>query len=226
VKKVLVVDDDADLRRLVKTYSLNEGFSCDEAGSGTSALEHMALTQYDIVVLDVMMPGKDGLSTLSEIRTMKGPAADTPVILLTARREEYDKLLGFKIGADDYVPKPFSPAELMARIRAILKRGPALSDEVLLFGSLEIKEKERVVSVDGKGISLRPKEFDLLVFLAHNNHAVLSREQLLKAVWKYDYYGDLRTVDTHIKSLRERLQGCRDYITTVWSIGYKFEYKE
>jgi DNA-binding response OmpR family regulator len=222
LKKVLVVDDDADLRHLVKTYSINEGFSCDEAVSGNAALEQIALKPYDIIILDVMMPEKDGLTTLGEIRK----TSDTPVILLTARKEEYDKLLGFKLGADDYVPKPFSPAELMARVKAILKRGPSIIKDCLWFGSLEIREKERIVIIDQKEIWLRPKEFELLNFLAHNNHAVLSREQLLKAVWGYDYYGDLRTVDTHIKSLRERLQNCRNYIHTIWGIGYKFEYKE
>jgi DNA-binding response OmpR family regulator len=128
--------------------------------------------------------------------------------------------------ADDYVPKPFSPAELVARIKAILKRGAAIAEDCLCFGSLEIREKERAVFIDGSELFLRPKEFDLLNYLAHNNHIVLSREQLLKAVWDYDYYGDLRTVDTHIKSLRERLQNCRNFIVTVWGIGYKFEYKK
>jgi DNA-binding response OmpR family regulator len=223
---VLVVDDDADLRRLVKTYVENEGMHCGEAASGEEALEKIEQAHCDIIVLDVMMPGKDGLSVLGEIRKFKGAAADTPIILLTARKEEYDKLLGFKLGADDYVSKPFSPAELMARIKAVLRRGSSIAEDRMCFGLLEIKEKERVVTVDGNEIPLRPKEFELLLYLVHNNHTVLSREQLLKAVWEYDYYGDSRTVDTHIKFLREHLQDCRDYIVTVWGIGYKFEYKE
>jgi DNA-binding response OmpR family regulator len=226
VNTVLVVDDDADLRRLVKTYVENEGMRCMEAVGGNEALEKIKQAHCDIIVLDVMMPEKDGLSVLSEIRNMKKGAAGTPVILLTARKEEYDKLLGFKLGADDYVPKPFSPAELMARIKAVLRRGSSIVADHIHFGLLEIKEKERVVTVGGNEISLRPKEFELLLYLVHNNHVALNREQLLKAVWEYDYYGDFRTVDTHIKSLRERLQNCRDYIVTVWGIGYKFEYKE
>jgi DNA-binding response OmpR family regulator len=225
MSKVLVVDDDADLRRLVKTYVENEGMDCVEAASGDETLEELKQTRFDIIILDVMMPGKDGLSVLGEIRNLSGSTADTPVILLTARKEEYDKLLGFKLGADDYVPKPFSPAELVARIKAVLRRGLSKPEEHIKFGILEIKYKEHCVTVDGKEITLRPKEFDLLFFMAHNNHTVLRREQLLKAVWNYDYYGDLRTVDTHIKSLREHLQSCRDYIVTVWGIGYKFEYK-
>jgi DNA-binding response OmpR family regulator len=222
---VLIVDDDADLRHLVRTYVENDGMRCDEADTGDIALEKIEQAPYDIIVLDIMMPGKDGLSVLSEIRALKSPAASTPVIMLTARKEEHDKLLGFKMGADDYVSKPFSPAELMARIKAVLRRGPSIVDDCLHFNSLEIKVKERLVIIDGKEIQLRPKEFDLLSFLARNNNMVLSREQLFKTVWDYNYYGDLRTVDTHIKSLRERLLHCRDYIVTVWGVGYKFDFK-
>jgi DNA-binding response OmpR family regulator len=200
MNKVLVVDDDADLRRLVKTYAENDGFICVEAASGNEALEELSQSHCDSIILDMMIPGKDGLSVSGEIRKMNGPAASTPVILLTARKEEYDKLLGFKLGADDYVPKPFSPAELMARIKAVLRRDLSISGEKMQFGQLEIREKERLVIIDGKEITLRPKEFDLLMHLAVHNHIALSREQLLKAVWEYEYYGDLRTVDTHIRA--------------------------
>lgn len=220
--KLLIVDDDAHLRALVKTYAELEGFKCTEAESGAHAMKHVANGTFDMIVLDVMMPGRDGFETLADIREV----CDTPVIMLTARKEEYDKLLGFNLGADDYLAKPFSPKELMARIKAVLKRTQHTGSDVLRYGRLEINGQSHTVTLDGEEISLTPKEFDLLQYMAVNNHVALDRDTLLKNVWGYDYFGDMRTVDTHIKSLRENLGECRGLITTVWGVGYKFEYTE
>ncbi|MDR1640421.1 MAG: response regulator transcription factor [Clostridiales bacterium] len=220
--RLLIVDDDKHIRTLVRTYSESEGFECEEAEDGPQALAILKEQDISLVVLDVMMPGMDGFETLTELRKFMS----VPVVLLTARKEEYDKLHGFGLGADDYVPKPFSPKELMARIKAILKRGRVLDGDVLRFGGLEISESSRTVMIDGKETALTPKEFDLLLFLATHNLIVLNREQLLKNVWGYVYFGDARTVDTHIKSLRERLGDYRKLITTVWGVGYRFEHKE
>ncbi len=218
--RLLIVDDDIHLRKLVLTYGELEGFQCEEAENGQKAIEKNSETRFDIVVLDVMMPGLDGFETLAAIRK----ASQVPVIMLTSRSEEYDKLLGFNLGADDYVPKPFSPKELMARIRAVLKRSGKPSDE-LMFGELCISPGSRKVTAGEAVFNLPPKEFDLLLYLAQNERLVLSREQLLNRVWGYDYYGDARTVDTHIKSLREHLGDYRKAIQTVWGVGYKFEYE-
>jgi DNA-binding response OmpR family regulator len=165
MKRVLIVDDDADLRRLVKTYSVKEGFTCDEAASGQAALEQMSLARYDIIILDVMMPEKDGLSTLSELRNMESSSGspDTPVIILTARKEEYDKLLGFKLGADDYVSKPFSPAELMARIKAVLKRCKLIMENCLHFGKMEIREAEMVRDITWNDENLKNEDLNLIL---------------------------------------------------------------
>ncbi len=219
--RLLIVDDDIHLRKLVLTYGELEGFQCEEAENGQKAIDIINELHFDIVVLDVMMPGLDGFETLAEIRKQ----SQVPVIMLTSRNEEYDKLLGFNLGADDYVPKPFSPKELMARIRAVLKRSGKPSD-TLIFGELCISPGSRRASAGDKVFSLPPKEFDLLLYLAQNERLVLSREQLLNRVWGYGYYGDARTVDTHIKSLREHLGEYRKTIQTVWGIGYKFEYEE
>ncbi len=219
--KLLIVDDDTHLRKLVLAYGELEGFQCEEAENGRKAIEKANETPFDIVVLDVMMPGLDGFETLAEIRK----ESQVPVIMLTSRSEEYDKLLGFNLGADDYVPKPFSPKELMARIRAVLKRS-GKPCESLVFGELCITPGARRVSAGEKVLSLTPKEFDLLLYLAQNERLVLSREQLLNRVWGYAYYGDARTVDTHVKSLREHLGDYRKAIQTVWGVGYKFEYED
>lgn len=222
MRKLLVVDDEVHLRTLVRTYAELEGFQCFEAENGEEALRAAEQTAFDIIVLDVMMPDKDGFEALAELRRF----TETPVIMLTARKEEYDKLFGFNLGADDYLAKPFSPKELMARIKAILKRGGPGSDGAIRFGGLEIRESSRSVLLDGGEAVLTPKEFDLLLFFAQNNHIALDRSSILKNVWGYDYCGDTRTVDTHVKSLRERIGGYRELITTIWGIGYKFEYKE
>lgn len=219
--RILIVDDDMHLRKLVLTYSELDGFKCEEAENGQSAIEKLKCMQFDIIVLDIMMPGLDGFETLGKIRQV----SQVPVILLTSRNEEYDKLLGFNLGADDYVSKPFSPKELMARIGAVLKRSSNQLSDKLVFGELCISPGSRVVTGSDKVFNLTPKEFDLLLCLAQNEQLVLNREQLLNKVWGYDYYGDVRTVDTHIKSLREHLGDYRKVIQTVWGVGYKFECK-
>jgi DNA-binding response OmpR family regulator len=219
--KLLIVDDDIHLRKLVMTYAELDGYQCEETDSGQKAIEKVNTTQFDLVVLDIMMPELDGFETLGVIRK----ESQVPVILLTSRSEEYDKLLGFRLGADDYVPKPFSPKELMARIGAVLRRSGKKSCDKLTFGEFCVSPGSRTVTAGETVFNLPPKEFDLLLYLAQNERLVLSREQLLNKVWGYDYYGDTRTVDTHIKSLREHLGDYRKVIQTAWGVGYKFEYK-
>lgn len=223
MSRLLIVDDDLHLRKLILTYAQLEDFQCREAENSTQALKLLGQMEFDIIILDVMMPGTDGFQTLAEIRKF----TQTPVIMLTARTEEYDRLLGFNLGADDYVPKPFSPRELMARVNAVLRRTGRKQPELLLrFGGMEIRLDTHTVLLEGVPVKLPPKEFDLLLKLAQNEHIVFSREQLLNTVWGFDYYGDTRTVDTHIKSLREHLGSFRSYIVTVWGVGYKFEQTE
>lgn len=220
MSKLLIVDDDVHLRKLVLTYAELDGFKCEEAESGSKAIKKVNNMEFDIAVLDVMMPGIDGFETLAEIRK----DSQMPVIMLTSRTEEYDKLLGFNLGADDYVSKPFSPKELMARVNAVLKRSGAKPSDKLTFKDFCISPGSRTVISGDKTFNLSPKEFDVLLYLAQNENIVLSREQLLNKVWGYNYYGDIRTVDTHIKSLREHLGNYRKIIKTVWGVGYKFEY--
>ncbi|HIT65154.1 MAG TPA: response regulator transcription factor [Candidatus Ventrimonas merdavium] len=221
--RILITDDDLHLRKLVRTYADLEGYQCEEAETGAEAIEALKQEKhFDLVILDVMMPGPDGFETLAGIRRF----SQIPVIMLTARDEEYDKLLGFNLGVDDYVSKPFSPKELMARVGAVLKRSSASPGqaESLQYGDLCISPKYHSVTARGEKIALPPKEFDLLLKLAQNERVVLSREKLLESVWDYNYFGDVRTVDTHIKSLREHLGEYRRTIHTVWGVGYKFEY--
>lgn len=218
---MLIVDDDLHLRRLILTYAQLENFQCTEAEDSIQALHLIQEKNFDIIILDVMMPGPDGFEALEKIRSL----TQTPIIMLTARSEEYDRLLGFSLGADDYVPKPFSPKELMARVNAVLRRtNQKIPNDCLVFGGMTIEPATRKVSLDGSPVKLPPKEFDILVKLAQNEHIVFSREQLLNALWGFDYYGDTRTVDTHIKSLREHLGNYRNFIKTVWGVGYKFEH--
>lgn len=220
MRKILIVDDDDRLRSLIRTYAEADGYSCAEACDGESALALLDGDEFDLVVLDVMMPGRDGFEVLGEVRKTSG----VPVIMLTARSEEYDRLHGFSLGADDYVPKPFSPKELLARVTAVLRRAAPESSDMLKCGGLEIFEQYRSVRIDGADASMTPKEFDLLLYMAKHNHVALDRERLLKNVWGFDYYGDSRTVDTHVKSLREHLGPYRGLIATVWGVGYRFEY--
>lgn len=218
--KILITDDDLHLRKLVLTYAQLEGYQCEEAENGFEALEKLRGDSFDLLILDIMMPRMDGFETMAELRGW----SQIPVIVLTARDEEYDKLLGFNLGADDYLSKPFSPKELMARVKAVLKRIGSYKDDQICFGDLCVKPGARTASLGDTPLSLTPKEYDLLVTLMQNEHLALSREQLLQKVWGYDYFGDVRTVDTHIKTLREHLGSYRGLIQTVWGVGYKFEY--
>lgn len=224
MQKLLIIDDDLHLRKLVLTYAEMEGYRCEEAENGKQALELFDHMEFDLILLDVMMPGLDGFEVLAEIRKQH----QVPVIMLTARDEEYDKLFGFNLGADDYVSKPFSPKELMARVNAVIKRsgGSIKAEERMVYGTLCIEPDAHVVSLNGRPLSLTPKEFDLLLVMAQNERIVLKREQLLEKVWGYEYCGDTRTIDTHVKSLRESLGEYRTLIHTIWGVGYKFEYQE
>ena len=220
---ILIVDDEPRIRDLIREHLQHAGFTCTEASDGAAALGVLSQGGVDLVILDIMMPFMDGMTCLREMRTRR---ILTPVIMLTARSEEYDKLAGLEGGADDYVVKPFSPRELVARVKAVLARTmpkPAQSAGHYIFGDLSIDTASHTVKVAGKEASLTPKEFDLLVFLVRNKGIALSREKILQQVWNYDYYGEDRTVDTHIKMLRGHLGACRSYIVTVWGIGYKFD---
>lgn len=221
--KILIVDDEPRIRDLIREHLTHAGYACAEASDGTAALASLVAGGIDLVILDVMMPFMDGMTCLREMRARK---LTTPVIMLTARGEEYDKLAGLEGGADDYVVKPFSPRELVARVKAVLNR--TLPHEqgdsaMFVFGDLMIDTASHSVKIAGEEAPLTPKEFDLLVFLAANRGLALSREKILQKVWNYDYYGEDRTVDTHIKMLRSHLGKYRDNIVTVWGIGYKFD---
>ncbi len=220
--KILIVDDEKMIRNVVKEYAEFEGYETAEAENGMEAVEICRKENFDIIIMDIMMPRLDGYSAVKEIRKTK----QTPVIMLSARGEEYDKLFGFEIGVDDYVVKPFSPKELLARIKAVLKRGSTESEnriEKLTFEGLEINVTGREVTIDGKTAQLTPKEYDLLFYLVRNKGIALSREKLLEEVWGYDFYGDDRTVDTHIKMLRSSLGDYRKFIITLRGMGYKFD---
>lgn len=220
--KILIVDDEKMIRNVVKEYAEFEGYETAEAGNGMDAVEMCRKYDFDIIVMDIMMPRLDGYSAVKEIHKTK----QIPVIMLSARGEEYDKLFGFEIGVDDYVVKPFSPKELLARIRAVLKRGQVSDDgkpEKIRFEGLEINVAGREVTVDGIPLQLTPKEYDLLFYLVRNKGIALSREKLLEEVWGYDFYGDDRTVDTHIKMLRSSLGEYRKFIITLRGMGYKFD---
>lgn len=221
--KILIVDDEPRIRELIREHLQHEGFQCEEATDGSAALASLSMGSIDLVILDIMMPFVDGLTCLKEMRRRK---IDTPVIMLTARGEEYDKLAGLENGADDYVVKPFSPRELVARVKAVLARTMSQTQsagESYIFGDLVIDTASHSVKIAGEEAPLTPKEFDLLVFLASNRGIALSREKILQKVWNYDYYGEDRTVDTHIKMLRSHVGKYRDNIVTVWGIGYKFD---
>lgn len=222
--KILIADDEPRIRELIRGHLEHAGFECREAADGTAALEKMCAEPMDLVILDVMMPFMDGFACLKELRRRK---IEVPVIMLTARGEEYDRINGLESGADDYVVKPFSPRELVARVRAVLARTmPKTHDgDVYTFGGLVVDTASHTVKIDGEETAITPKEFDILVFFINNKGIALSREKILEKVWNYDYYGEDRTVDTHIKMLRGHLGKYRDYITTVWGVGYKFEPK-
>lgn len=215
---ILVVDDEMLIRSVIKEYLLNEKYNVYEAEDGIDALRVFKEEKIDLVILDVMMPKMDGITALKEMKEIK----DTPIIMLTARVEEEDKLKGFDLGIDDYITKPFSPKELVARVKAVLKRNDKLKTSYK-YKTLEIDYQGHKVMIDNKQIELTPKEYDLLVYFISNEGIALSRESLLSVVWGYDYYGDDRTVDTHVKMLRQSLGEYRDLIKTVRSMGYKYE---
>lgn len=221
-KKILIVDDEKNIRNVVKEYAVFDGFETREAQDGMEAVEMCRKEDFDLIIMDIMMPKLDGYSAVREIRKTK----QIPVIMLSARGEEYDKLFGFELGVDDYVTKPFSPKELLARIRAVMKRSSSektADAQVLEFEGLSINMAGRAVTVDGVPAALTPKEYDLLFYLVRNKGIALSREKLLEEVWGYDFYGDDRTVDTHIKMLRNSLGEYRKFIITLRGMGYKFE---
>ncbi|MCM1227729.1 MAG: response regulator transcription factor [Clostridium sp.] len=223
MSKILVVDDEINIRRVVREYAEFEGYDVSEAANGMEAVELVKNEDFDIIVMDVMMPKLDGFSTCKEIKKHKS----IPVIMLSARGEEYDKLFGFELGIDDYVVKPFSPKELMARIKAVIKRNSKENNDVpekIRFEGLEIDLAGREVYVDGVKASMTPKEYDLLFYLAKNKNLAMTRDKLLEEVWGYDFFGDDRTVDTHIKMLRNSLGPYRKFIVTLRGMGYKFEY--
>ena len=221
MSRILVVDDEARIRQIIRKYAEFEGFEVEEAVDGMQAIEICRKEDFDLIIMDVMMPELDGFSACREIRKFK----KTPIIMLSARGEEYDKIHGFELGSDDYVVKPFSPKELMARIRAVLNRASASqrTEDVIRYEGLEINFTAREVKIDGEKVSMTPKEYDLLFYLVKNMNIALSREKLLEEVWGFDFYGDDRTVDTHIKMLRNSLGKYRNLIVTLRGMGYKFE---
>lgn len=220
--KVLIVDDEALIRNIIKEYCLNEDYEVEEASDGLEALELIKYHDFDIIVLDLMMPNLDGYSCYKEIKKIK----NIPTIILSARQEEYDKLLSFDLGVDDYLTKPFSPKELIARIKAIHKRANPKEKQEFIYKDLVVDEVGHTLSIEGKEIEITPKEFALLIYFIKNKNIALSREQLLNKIWGYDYFGDNRTIDTHIKMLRNSLGKYRNLIKTVRGMGYKFEIKE
>ncbi len=219
--KILVVDDESRMRKLVRDFLEREGFAVIEAGDGQEAVE-IFYENKDIalIILDVMMPHMDGWETCREIRK----DSKVPIIMLTARSEERDELQGFELGVDEYISKPFSPKILVARVEAILRRTNAISqDKLLQVNGIEIDKSAHIVRIDGKEIELSFKEFELLTYFLENQGIALSREKILNNVWNYDYFGDARTIDTHVKKLRNKMGEKGDCIKTIWGIGYKFE---
>lgn len=216
----MLVEDEDKLRKLISTYLNKESTNVFEARDGEEALRLFNENQINIVILDIMLPKYDGWTVCKRIREV----SSIPILMLTARNEESDKLFGFELGADDYMIKPFSLKELVARVKALLKRSrQQVSHEVIELGELVIDKKSRKVCVNNSTLALSPKEYDLLLFFTHNKNQALSRELILDGVWGYDYYGDLRTVDTHVKRLRQKLQAVGDAIVTVRGFGYRFE---
>lgn len=222
--RILVVDDEEKIREVIREYGEFEGHNVTEASDGMEAVNICKTEDFDIIVMDIMMPRLDGFSAVKEIKKTK----DIPVLMLSARGEEYDKLFGFEIGIDDYVVKPFSPKEVMARINVIISRNKVKEskNKRLVFKGLEIDFVGRSVYVDKVKVEMTPKEYDLLFYMVKNNNIALTREKLLNEIWGYDFFGDDRTVDTHIKMLRNSLGIYRDFIVTLRGLGYKFEYNE
>lgn len=232
--KVLVVDDEDRIRRLLKMYLERENFRIDEASDGDEAIQMALNNDYEVILLDLMMPGKDGIEVCRELREYKS----TPVVMLTAKGEEANRVQGFEVGADDYIVKPFSPREVVLRVKAVLRRAKrndtsvvaSVPGDIINFPHLSVDNEAHRVIVDGIEVNLTPKEYDLLYYLAKSPDKVFDRESLLKEVWRYEFFGDLRTIDTHVKRLREKLldisEDAAKMIVTVWGLGYKFEIPE
>ena len=219
---LLVVDDESRIRDLIRKYAVFEGYEVEEAADGMEAVSMCRTHQYDLIIMDVMMPELDGFSACREIRK----TSQVPVIMLSARGEEYDRIHGFELGVDDYVVKPFSPRELMMRVGAILKRSGTAAEpvkEVVTIGGLTVDFTARMVTLNGESLDLSPKEYDLLFYMVRNRGIALTREKLISEVWGYDFFGDDRTLDTHIKLLRRQLGPYADRITTLRGVGYRFE---
>ncbi len=219
--KIFVVDDEARMRKLVKDFLVKSNYDVIEAGDGSQALD-IFYEQKDIalIILDVMMPKLDGWEVCKEIRQY----SKVPIIMLTAKSDERDELLGFQLGVDEYISKPFSPKILVARVEAILRRTNQLgSDETLAAGGIVIDKTAHSVTIDGKSVDLSYKEFELLAYFLENKGIALSREKILNNVWNYDYFGDARTIDTHVKKLRSKMEGKGELIKTIWGMGYKFD---
>ena len=219
--KVLVVDDESRMRKLVRDFLVKKDFEVLEAGDGAEAIDiFFATKDIALVILDVMMPKMDGWQVCREIRAY----SQVPIIMLTAKSDERDELLGFELGVDEYISKPFCPKFLVARVEAILRRTSGLAaDDVIRAGGIEVNKAAHEVTIDGKSIELSYKEFELLTYFMENQGIALSREKILNSVWNYDYFGDARTIDTHVKKLRSKLGAKGDYIKTIWGMGYKFE---
>ena len=219
--RVLVVDDEKLIRDVIKEYLLLENFEVKEASNGLEAVDKVKQDDFDIIIMDIMMPKMDGYTACREIKKLK----DIPFIMLSARGEEYDKLIGFDLGIDDYVTKPFSPKELVARIKAVTKRKGVVNNIFEIKG-IKLDDLAHDVYIDNKKVYLTPKEYDLLKYFIDNKNIALSRENLLSHIWGYDFYGDDRTVDTHVKTLRKHLGKYKDMIVTVRAVGYKFVYED
>ena len=223
--RILVADDEPDICQMIRRYAEHDGYETVGVSDGTEAVEICRKEDFDVIIMDVMMPDMDGYAACRKIREGK----DIPVLMLSARGEEYDKLFGFEVGADDYMTKPFSPKELMARVNVIIRRhakapaGSETPEAVLKFAGIEIDPLGHVLSVDGEKTELTAKEYDLLLYFVRNKGIVLSREQILSAVWGYDYFGEDRTVDWQVKLLRNKLGNYRDMIRTIRGVGYKFD---
>ena len=224
--KLLIVDDEMHIRDLVQKYATFENYESETAENGLEAIGKVKHNEYDLVIMDIMMPELDGFSAVKEIRKI----SQVPVIMLSARSEEYDKLYGFDLGIDDYVTKPFSPKELMRRVNAVLARAThknnqesATTNEVWQYKNLKIDYSTHIVTINNEKIDLTPKEYELLVYLIKNQNIAVRREQLLEKVWGYDYYGDDRTLDTHMKSLRKKIGEYANCIITIRRVGYRFE---
>jgi DNA-binding response OmpR family regulator len=223
MNRILIVDDEERIRNLIRKYAEFQGYEVAEASDGLEAVEVCRMRDFDVIVMDIMMPELDGFSACKEIRKVR----DTPVIMLSARGEEYDKLYGFELGIDDYVVKPFSPRELMARVQAVTERYRKKTDDpdrdLFILEGLTVDFTSRTVTVDGRRIDMTPKEYDLFFYLVRNRNIALTREKILTEVWGYDFFGDERTLDTHIKLLRNSLGRYRKFIITLRGVGYRFE---